>query len=41
MDGWQFGPRATRERRWEPEEIGAAVADLIEEAPNPAPVYGA
>jgi NAD(P)-dependent dehydrogenase (short-subunit alcohol dehydrogenase family) len=41
MDGWQFGPRATRERRWEPEEIGAAVADLIEEAPSPAPVYGA
>jgi NAD(P)-dependent dehydrogenase (short-subunit alcohol dehydrogenase family) len=41
MDGWQFGPRATRERRWEPEEIGAAVADLIEEAPTPAPVYGA
>ncbi len=41
MDGWQFGPRATRERRWEPEEVGAAVAELIEEAPTPAPVYGA
>jgi NAD(P)-dependent dehydrogenase (short-subunit alcohol dehydrogenase family) len=41
MDGWQFGPRATRERRWEPEEIGAAVAELIREAPDPAPVYGA
>jgi NAD(P)-dependent dehydrogenase (short-subunit alcohol dehydrogenase family) len=41
MDGWQFGPRATRERRWEPEEIGAAVAELIEEAPDPASVYGA
>jgi NAD(P)-dependent dehydrogenase (short-subunit alcohol dehydrogenase family) len=41
MNGWQFGPRATRESRWAPEEIGAAVADLIEEAPNPAPVYGA
>ncbi|HVX33374.1 MAG TPA: SDR family oxidoreductase [Solirubrobacterales bacterium] len=41
MDGWQFGPRATRERRWEPEEIGAAVAELIAEAPEPAPVYGA
>src|SRR5271156_1803303 len=41
MDGWQFGPRATRESRWAPQEIGAAVADLIEEAPNPAPVYGA
>jgi NAD(P)-dependent dehydrogenase (short-subunit alcohol dehydrogenase family) len=41
MDGWQFGPRATREQRWEPEEIGAAVARLIDEAPDPAPVYGA
>jgi NAD(P)-dependent dehydrogenase (short-subunit alcohol dehydrogenase family) len=41
MDGWQFGPRATQEQRWQPEEIGAAVADLIEEAPDPAPVYGA
>jgi NAD(P)-dependent dehydrogenase (short-subunit alcohol dehydrogenase family) len=41
MDGWQFGPRATQERRWKPEEIGAAVAELIEEAPTPAPVYGA
>ncbi len=41
MDGWQFGPRATQERRWEPEEIGATVARLIEEAPTPAPVYGA
>jgi NAD(P)-dependent dehydrogenase (short-subunit alcohol dehydrogenase family) len=41
MDGWQFGPRATRDHRWEPGEIGAAVAELIEEAPTPAPVYGA
>jgi NAD(P)-dependent dehydrogenase (short-subunit alcohol dehydrogenase family) len=41
MDGWQFGPRATRERRWDPEEVGPAVSELIEEAPQPAPVYGA
>jgi hypothetical protein len=41
MDGWQFGPRATHERRWDPAEIGDAVAGLIEEAPQPAPVYGA
>jgi NAD(P)-dependent dehydrogenase (short-subunit alcohol dehydrogenase family) len=41
MDGWQFGPRATRERRWEPEELGDAVAELIDGAPVPAPVYGA
>ena len=41
MDGWQFGPRAVRQERWDPDEIGAAVAGLIEEAPAPAPVYGA
>jgi NAD(P)-dependent dehydrogenase (short-subunit alcohol dehydrogenase family) len=41
MDGWQFGPRATLDRRWKPEEIGAAVAELTGEAPDPAPVYGA
>jgi NAD(P)-dependent dehydrogenase (short-subunit alcohol dehydrogenase family) len=41
MDGWQFGPRATQDRRWKPDEIGAAVAELITEAPTPAPVYGA
>jgi NAD(P)-dependent dehydrogenase (short-subunit alcohol dehydrogenase family) len=41
MDGWQFGPRATLERRWKPEEVGVAVAELITEAPTPAPVYGA
>jgi NAD(P)-dependent dehydrogenase (short-subunit alcohol dehydrogenase family) len=41
MDGWQFGPRATRGERWDPAEVGAAVAELIEEAPDPAPVYGA
>ncbi len=41
MDGWRFGPRATRVQRWAPEEIGAAVAELTREAPDPAPVYGA
>jgi NAD(P)-dependent dehydrogenase (short-subunit alcohol dehydrogenase family) len=41
MDGWQFGPRATRESRWSAEEVGVAVAELIEAAPTPAPVYGA
>lgn len=41
MDGWQFGPRAQRAGRWQPEELGEVVAELIERAPAPAPVYGA
>jgi NAD(P)-dependent dehydrogenase (short-subunit alcohol dehydrogenase family) len=40
-DGWQHGPKVDRGRRWEPEEIGAAVRDLLAQAPGPAPVYGA
>ena len=40
-DGWQHGPTVDKGRRWEPDEIGAAVRDLIAEAPAPAPVYGA
>jgi NAD(P)-dependent dehydrogenase (short-subunit alcohol dehydrogenase family) len=40
-DGWQHGPKIDKERRWEPDEIGAAVRDLLAQAPDPAPVYGA
>ncbi|MFJ8660418.1 SDR family oxidoreductase [Streptomyces sp. NPDC093795] len=40
-DGWQHGPRAVRERRWDPREVGPAVRDLLAKAPVPAPVYGA
>jgi NAD(P)-dependent dehydrogenase (short-subunit alcohol dehydrogenase family) len=40
-DGWQHGPKIDKDRRWEPDEIGAAVRDLIAQAPGPAPVYGA
>jgi NAD(P)-dependent dehydrogenase (short-subunit alcohol dehydrogenase family) len=40
-DGWQHGPKVDQGRRWEPDEIGAAVRDLIARAPEPAPVYGA
>ena len=40
-DGWQHGPVADKGARWEPEELDAVVADLIERAPVPAPVYGA
>jgi NAD(P)-dependent dehydrogenase (short-subunit alcohol dehydrogenase family) len=40
-DGWQHGPEFDKGARWEPSEIGAVVADLLREAPAPAPVYGA
>lgn len=39
-DGWQHGAPADRGRRWDPAEVGAAVAGLLEKAPQPAPVYG-
>jgi NAD(P)-dependent dehydrogenase (short-subunit alcohol dehydrogenase family) len=39
-DGWQHGIPITKDRRWEPAEVGAAVRQLIAEAPTPAPVYG-
>ena len=40
-DGWQHGPSFDKGARWEPDEIGAVVGDLLAEAPSPAPVYGA
>ena len=40
-DGWQHGVPLDKHARWDPEEIGAAVADLISGGPAPAPVYGA
>jgi hypothetical protein len=40
-DGWQHGAVFDKGARYEPNEIGAVVADLIREAPIPAPVYGA
>ena len=40
-DGWQHGTPITKDRRWEPSEVGPAVRQLIEAAPSPAPVYGA
>ncbi len=39
-DGWHSGPRVDKGARWEPAEVGAAVARLIDEAPAPSPVYG-
>jgi NAD(P)-dependent dehydrogenase (short-subunit alcohol dehydrogenase family) len=39
-DGWQHGPSTDLGKRWDPTEVGQAVADLIDKAPPPAPVYG-
>ncbi|WP_084959119.1 SDR family oxidoreductase [Thermoactinospora rubra] len=38
--GWRHGPRVERGSRWDPAEVGGAVAELIEHAPEPEPVYG-
>jgi NAD(P)-dependent dehydrogenase (short-subunit alcohol dehydrogenase family) len=40
-DGWQHGPQIDRGERWDPSAIGPAVRELIAQAPEPAPVYGA
>jgi NAD(P)-dependent dehydrogenase (short-subunit alcohol dehydrogenase family) len=40
-DGWHHGPEIDKGARWEPDEIGAAVTDLLAEAVPPTPVYGA
>ena len=40
-DGWQHGPKVDKGERWSPDELGAVVASLLEQAPNPASVYGA
>ena len=40
-DGWQHGAAFDKGARFEPDEIGAIVADLVRDAPEPAPVYGA
>lgn len=40
-DGWRHGVPATRESRWEVEELGPVISDLISRAESPATVYGA
>ena len=40
-DGWQHGPTADKGARWDPAELDAVVADLIERSPTPGAVYGA
>jgi NAD(P)-dependent dehydrogenase (short-subunit alcohol dehydrogenase family) len=39
-DGWQHGPTVDKGARWDADEVGAVVSDLLAEAPPPAPVYG-
>jgi len=40
-EGWRHGPRFDKGSRWDPAEVGAVVADLLAEAEQPTPVYGA
>jgi NAD(P)-dependent dehydrogenase (short-subunit alcohol dehydrogenase family) len=39
-DGWRDGPTVDKGARWEPDEVGAAVAELLEKAPPPQKVFG-
>jgi NAD(P)-dependent dehydrogenase (short-subunit alcohol dehydrogenase family) len=39
-DGWRSGPRVDKGRRWQPDEVGSAVADLLAKAVPPQKVYG-
>jgi NAD(P)-dependent dehydrogenase (short-subunit alcohol dehydrogenase family) len=39
-DGWRTGPKADKGARWQPAEVGAAVAGLLAQAQPPQPVYG-
>jgi NAD(P)-dependent dehydrogenase (short-subunit alcohol dehydrogenase family) len=39
-DGWREGPVIDKGERWEPDEVGAAVRDLLKKAVPPQKVYG-
>ena len=39
-EGYSHGPRVDKGARWEADEVGAVVADLLREATTPTPVYG-
>ncbi|WER48860.1 SDR family oxidoreductase [Cupriavidus sp. WKF15] len=39
-DGWRTGPKADKGARWQPAELGAAVAGLLAQAQPPQAVYG-
>ncbi|MEV4316601.1 SDR family oxidoreductase [Actinocrispum sp. NPDC049592] len=40
-DGWRPGPVRDKGSRWEPAELGPVVKDLLSQAAEPMPVYGA
>ena len=40
-EGWREGPKQDRGKRWDPNEVGAAVRDLLGKAREPMKVYGA
>ena len=40
VDGWQHGRVFDKGEQFQPDEIGAIVADLVRESPAPTPVYG-
>ena len=40
-DGWRHGPTRDKGARWAPAELGPVVAELLAEAVDPEPVYGA
>ena len=39
-DGWRKGPTVDKGARWEPDELGAAMKDLLAKAVPPQKVYG-
>jgi NAD(P)-dependent dehydrogenase (short-subunit alcohol dehydrogenase family) len=39
-DGWREGPKLDKGERWQPDEVGAAVADLLKKAVPAQKVYG-
>jgi NAD(P)-dependent dehydrogenase (short-subunit alcohol dehydrogenase family) len=39
-DGWRKGPAVDKGARWEPDEVGAAVKELLAKAVPPQKVYG-
>jgi NAD(P)-dependent dehydrogenase (short-subunit alcohol dehydrogenase family) len=39
-DGWRTGPEVDRGARWQPDEVGAAVAELLAKTLPPQKVYG-
>jgi NAD(P)-dependent dehydrogenase (short-subunit alcohol dehydrogenase family) len=39
-DGWRDGPVIDKGARWEPDEVGAAVHELMEKSPVPQKCFG-